>query len=138
MTSVFSPFEKSYLSVSDSGTFPWSPPIYHNTPHAMDWNVPPRILHSPVPLYRTYARASDKHPSCCLLLESEDCGNTCTQLWSTLLYSKVELVSWVEVVLGTPKKNIYRRGTLGQKFIVVRESEIVYPSLNIYPALLCK
>ena len=36
----------------------------------------------------------------------------------------------LEVALGIPKKKNYPRATLVQKFILVQESEIVYPSLN--------
>ena len=37
-----------------------------------------------------------------------------------------------------PEEKNYPRATLVQTFILVRESEIVYPSLNTYPALPCK
>ena len=36
----------------------------------------------------------------------------------------------LEVALGIPKKKNYPRATLVRKFILVQESEIVYPSLN--------
>ena len=36
----------------------------------------------------------------------------------------------LEVALGTPEKKILWRAALVQKFILVRESEIVYHSLN--------
>ena len=40
------------------------------------------------------------------------------------------LVPKLEVALGIPKKKKYPRATLVRKFILVQESEIVYPSLN--------
>ena len=41
----------------------------------------------------------------------------------------------LEVALGIPNKKNYPRATLVRKFILVQESEIVYPSLNTYLAL---
>ena len=38
----------------------------------------------------------------------------------------------LEVALGIPKKKNYPRATLVKKFILVWESETVYPSLNTY------